>query len=113
MTEITYNIAKSFSPFPGGRTRRDGPFNGTTFRESILKPMLEVYDQVTIELDGLAGFPSSFSEEVFGGCIRKNYVNINDIGSKLKIVTHESDLSFYIPIAYKYANDAWKKRKNG
>lgn len=101
-----YSIADEFSAFPIGRTRKDGEFNGTTFRDDILAPMLEEFETVILSLDGIGGFPSSFSEEVFGGCIKHGYLGIQDIDVRLQLETKDESLKFYIPIAYKYAKNA-------
>lgn len=106
MTETTISIANDFSPFPSGRRRRDGPFSGEAFREDILKPAVKKNDVVVIDLDGVAGLPSSFWEEVFGGIIRKHLLAITDISKRLKLRTTEPELEVYCNLAYRYANDA-------
>lgn len=72
MTTIT--LADDFSPFPGGRFRSDGPFSGELFRDDLLLPKLreaiECGELLTVVLDGVAGLPSSFLEEGFGGILR-------------------------------------------
>jgi hypothetical protein len=67
--------------------------------------LLEQNDEVILDLDGLAGLPSSFWEEVFGGLIRKHILAIEQLGERLKIRTSEPELEVYIPMAYKYAQD--------
>ena len=69
----TINIANDFSVFPGGRYRSDGEFSGEEFRDNILIPALQKYQQVIVELDGTRGYGSSFLEEVFGGLVREGY----------------------------------------
>lgn len=98
-------IARDFSPFPGGRTRRDGQFSGAVFREDILRPALKHHKQVTLILDGVAGLPSSFWEEVFGGLVRAHILSASEIGNRLKLQTSDPELAVYIPMAYKYAKD--------
>ena len=100
-----FSIAREFSAFPGGRKPHDGPFSGTRFREEFLRPLLEKNDFVVLNLDGLAGLPSSFLEEVFGGLIREHILPITHVGERLKLKTTEPELSVYIPMAYKYAKD--------
>lgn len=102
-------IARDFSPFPAGRTPKDGPFNGQRFREEVLRPLLERGENVTIHLDGVAGLPSSFLEEIFGGLVRKHILTIGDFGTRLSLKTNESHLQWYIPIALRYAKDAASK----
>ena len=68
------SIASSFSKFPAGRSKEDGPFNGARFRDEILIPALKNAaasgDKLVVELDGVVGYSSSFLEEVFGGVAR-------------------------------------------
>jgi STAS-like domain of unknown function (DUF4325) len=73
VSTTTISIAKDFSPVPAGRHLTDGPFPGSKFRDAVLVPALEAFDQVTIDLDGTEGYGSSFLEESFGGLIRKGY----------------------------------------
>lgn len=71
MTTRTISIAKDFSPTPAGRYRDDGPFPGEKFRDDLLLPALKGDNStVAVELDGTAGFGSSFLEEAFGGLVR-------------------------------------------
>ena len=71
---MTYSIANEFSTTPGGRFRKHGPYSGEEFRDDVLCNLLRTAmgdgDTLTIELDGTAGYPSSFLEEAFGGLIR-------------------------------------------
>lgn len=97
---------KEYSPYPAGRTPKDGPANGQTFREEILRPLLADNKQVRIILDGVAGLPSSFLEEVFGGLVRKGIVTLDDFGDRISISATDPALQAYIPLAYRYARDA-------
>lgn len=66
MSEVTYRVATSFSRYPGGRLKKRGPYSGEEFRISVLEPLLDKYDRITIDLDGVIGFPPSFLDESFG-----------------------------------------------
>ena len=46
--------------------RAHGPFSGQAFREDVLFPMFEKYEELTIDLSGAKGFGSSFLDESFG-----------------------------------------------
>lgn len=106
-------IARDFSPFPGGRTRKDGDFSGAVFRDNVLKPALEAHSAVTLVLDGVAGLPSSFWEEVFGGLMRHHILALNEIGTRLKLKTSDPELAIYIPMAFKYAKDVSDSTSGG
>jgi hypothetical protein len=74
MTEVNLDLGKSFSRFPAGRFRSDGPNSGEKFREEVLLPLLNRGDtSVTILLDNALGYGSSFLEETFGGLVRKGF----------------------------------------
>ncbi len=91
----TINIAKEFSRYPGGRFRKDGPHSGEEFRDDFLRPALEKNEPLTLEMDGVRGYGSSFLEEVFGGLIRLG-VNPNDLRQRLQISTSNPSLQLEI-----------------
>lgn len=102
----TLYISKVFSPFPGGRHEKDGPFSGQRFRDEFLEPSLAKFPVVHVILDGVAGLPSSFLEEVMGGLVRRRKLPASEFGKRLKITTSDPELEIYIPMAMKYARDA-------
>ena len=69
----TISIANDFTKYPGGRYRKHGKGSGEEFREEYLVPNIEKQEQITIVLDGTAGYSSSFLEEAFGGLVRRGY----------------------------------------
>jgi hypothetical protein len=71
---ITLNIALQYTKTPGARYRIDGPYSGEDFRVTMLEPhFLDKHNKepITIVLDGVEGFATSFLEEAFGGLARK------------------------------------------
>lgn len=99
------SISKEFSEFPAGRFIEDGPFSGERFRDELLAPALNEFDQVTVNIDGTLGFGSSFLEEAFGGLIRVHKFSVNELNSKLIIVgsmeTYKRRIWSYIQSAAK------------
>ena len=69
----TISVVSNFSQFPGGRYRRDGKWSGEEFREKFLVPALAAKTEITVNLDGTSGYPSSFLEEAFGGLVRHGF----------------------------------------
>lgn len=69
------NIAKDFTPTPGPRKKTEGDFSGELFLEQLLRPRFQSAqasgNKLTINLDGAAGYPSSFLEAAFGGLARE------------------------------------------
>jgi hypothetical protein len=70
-------IATDFSKYPGPRYEDDGPNSGEEFRKRVLVPALQSVRErggiVTVVLDGVAGYGSSFLEEAFGGLVRSGF----------------------------------------
>jgi hypothetical protein len=72
-------------PCPGPRYKRLGKASGEDFREWLIRE-LNHSSSLTVNLDGTAGYGSSFLEESFGGLIRegmdadivKNIIIISD-----------------------------------
>ena len=74
MEDIKINIAKEFSNTPGGRYISQGQNSGEKFRQEKLEPLFidkKDNSKITILLDGAYGYPTSFTEEAFGGLARK------------------------------------------
>jgi hypothetical protein len=97
-----------FSPTPFGRYRTDGPESGEAFREDVLIPALEKHSQVRLDVDGVAGLPSSFWEEAIGGLIRRGQ-DVATIRQQLEVVTTERDLQSYVRLAWRYLSEAAQK----
>jgi hypothetical protein len=89
VTATTFSIAKNFSPFPGGRYRRLGPYSGEEFREDVLVRLLKEFEAVTLVIDGVRGTPSSFFDEAFGGLIRLHGYSPEELRKRVRIVSEE------------------------
>ena len=105
MKEI--NIARQFARYPGGRLSSDGPFSGEEFRERYLLPALRQAEHISVDLDGVRGYASSFLEEAFGGLVREGFSaqevrNLVDLNS--------SDVGLLTEI-WQYVNDAERDRR--
>lgn len=84
---VRVNVAKQFTKLPGLRYIRLGPFSGEDFREKFLIEPLRQGKTVTVELDGVRGYGSSFLEEAFGGAVRELDLDIDDALQRLKVET--------------------------
>lgn len=87
-------IASDFSPYPGGRYRTDGDWNGQAFREEKLAPALRAGETVIVDLDDVRGLPPSFLEEAFGGLLRDGF-DLPDLQNRLKFVAKSRQFSRY------------------
>ncbi len=108
MESIKIKIAKDFSDSPGPRYIDEGKFSGEMFRiELLLKVFQKAIAEnkkVIVDLDGTYGYGTSFLEESFGGLIRNENVNYNEIINRLEIISTEED--YLKDDVYKYLEDA-------
>ncbi len=103
---MTLNIAKEFSVTPGPRTAKEGSFSAEIFLNTILraafKNALDNSEILTVNLDGTAGFATSFLEESFGGLQREN--------PSIKVEKHLNFISeeepYLIDEIYEYTSNA-------
>ena len=86
------DVARSFTPYPVGRTRSDGRYSGEAFREDHLVPALRE-GAVAVVMDGTKGYGSSFLEEAFGGLVRHHGFEPDQLRERLVIKTEDSLLS--------------------
>ncbi len=105
----TIRIATSFTKYPGPRYRKDGPFSGQQFREEMLSEALTAAIHssglVSVVLDGVAGYGSSFLEESFGGLIREGF-SPADLEKHLSVVAETSRFQHHRVRALQYIEDA-------
>lgn len=89
--EHMIRVATEFSKSPGARHRSDGEFSGEEFLESLLEPRFKLAQdarqKLTIDLDGTAGYATSFLEAAFGGLARK--YGIEKVLAGLEFISHE------------------------
>jgi hypothetical protein len=92
MNALILDLGKSFSRFPAGRFRSDGPNSGEKFRDEVLLPVLQQSNApITIELDNALGYGSSFLEEAFGGLVRKGIAS-DTLKSRFHFVSEDGAL---------------------
>lgn len=65
-----YLKVTDFTKYPGPRYRALGSNSGEEFREQYLIDALKSNSEVSVNLDGVLGYGSSFLEEIFGGIVR-------------------------------------------
>jgi hypothetical protein len=109
-TSLELDIAKDYSAYPAGRDEADGPFNGERFRRELLLPLYQKAATQNVEflvsLVGVKSFGSSFLEEAFGGLVRKDRVDKNDLRNRLRILPGRPGNSRYEAAIYRYINQA-------
>lgn len=105
------NLAKDFSPAPGGRYREDGPTSATAFRDDLLIPRLHeaigAGEVLIVNLDGAIGVPSSFLEEAFGGLIRADTgLDSQTIMQSVTVVAKDPNLWPFMTLAERFMERA-------
>lgn len=84
---ITIVLTEALGSMPFGRYKTDSPSSGEHLREDYLVPALEKYDSVNLVLDGTLMCGASFLEEAFGGLVRINKYDKDELISKLNIIS--------------------------
>lgn len=105
MTQI--NVAVQFSRRPVGRHLSDGDSSGEAFRRRLLLPALEDTSPVEVILDGVAGYPSSFLEEAFGGLVRYHDYSAADLRRRLSLVARDPAFETYKDEIWTYIDEAF------
>jgi len=112
MTEL--RVATEFSRYLGGRYRDDGPWSGEEFREDFLRPRIEraikSHGVLHVVFDGVAGMPTSFLEEAFGGFLRTPGIDVVAVRGALKLDADDPDLWPYLKLAEKFMDQQAKRR---
>jgi hypothetical protein len=89
-------ISKDFGYAPGPRYVREGDLSAELFRSEILLPAIRkaIQDDVvlTVDVDGTAGYGKSFFEESFGGLIRIEALNYDDILKHLLVISNDEPI---------------------
>jgi hypothetical protein len=96
---MLYNIGTEFCDTPAGRFKEtDGDFTGQHFREDVLLKLinnLKENEKLTIKIDDVEGYGSSFLEEAFGGIVRKKHKSSQDFLNILEIIYEDDDFEFF------------------
>lgn len=112
--ELKIKIAEDFSVTPGARHPEEGEYSGQEFRETVLLPKLKEAirngERLVIDLDGTAGYGTSFLEEAFGGLIREEHISYDDIKKTLDFISDEDPE--YIDEIWAYIEAAHEQEGN-
>lgn len=82
-----------YTDTPGARYHSDGPFPGEEFRDKFLVP---AWDRavarnvaLTVDMDGVEGYATSFLEEAFGGLVREHVEDIARVQARVRFISLE------------------------
>lgn len=113
MEQLKIKISKDFSSATGPRYIIEGDYSGELFRKEVLSPKIkeaiEKNIKLTVDLDGAAGYGTSFLEESFGGLIREEHIAYNKILDTLILISNEEP--YLMDDIYNYMKDASEKIK--
>lgn len=108
MEEYKINISADFSTTPGPRYISEGKYSGELFRQKFIYLFVNeaiINDKpFEVNLDGTAGYATSFLEESFGGLIRIHHLPYDKIIKLLVLISEEED--YLIDDIQEYLNDA-------
>jgi hypothetical protein len=91
MAEVNLNV-RDYSKDPFGRYKTDGEGNGEEYRIDYLVPELKKGNILIINLDGINDeYGSSFLVEAFANLIRKEGFKYEDIKSRVKFESKNTD----------------------
>jgi STAS-like domain of unknown function (DUF4325) len=85
-----FSVAREFSTTPGPRSPKEGPASGEALLQVLIPLFKEVVDgdmMLEVDLDGTAGYATSFLEAVFGGLARA--FGRAELQRRLKIVSND------------------------
>ncbi len=101
-----------YSKYPSGRDDHDGSFNGEKFRKTILLPAVikakETGQKVTVTLQGVLSFGSSFLEESFGGLVRCEGFSAEELETILNVDPGRPNFSRHVQSIWKHIESASK-----
>lgn len=87
------SIKQDFSETPGPRYIFEGEYSGELFLKTVLlsrvNEAIKTKNKLLIDLDGTAGYGTSFLEESFGGLIRLHKVNLNNFKKFIELKSDE------------------------
>lgn len=108
MQNLSVSVARDFSRTPGARYQSEGDYSGELFRTKLLVPLVReaISNKVklVIDLDGTAGYATSFLEEAFGGLVRREGVNATELERVLQFKSDEED--YLIEDVWSYIKEA-------
>lgn len=85
-------IASEFGKTPSARKEDEGKLSGIELRrilKGLIRQTIDANQQLTIDMDGTAGYGTSFLEEVFGGLIRVEGFNQTELEKYIVIKSLE------------------------
>lgn len=95
VNKIELVVAKEFSKTPGPRLIKEGEYSGELFRQRVLLPKFKEAKEkglmLRIDLNGTAGYGTSFLEEAFGGLIRREGFSFEDVIKIIELISSEEE----------------------
>ncbi|MBO4465082.1 MAG: STAS-like domain-containing protein [Bacteroidales bacterium] len=92
MDNLFFKVATQFSRTPSARNMNEGKAPGEDLRALLLplvKQAISSGQKLIVDLDGTAGYGTSFLEEVFGGLVRVEKIDAADLKKHLGLISLE------------------------
>jgi len=109
----TVKIRDDYNWSTGSRLIIEGPHSGEDFRIKFFYPMIidaiASNETLTIDFDGGIGYGTSWLEEVFGGVIRKDRVDAQDVRKHLRLIATQQP--YILRLVDKYMKQAEEKAR--
>lgn len=84
----TIKLTADFDPCPSGRYRHESDTSGEAFRDDVLKPAIQEYGSVIVDLNDADSLPPSFLDESIG-MLARDYGS--EFANKVAIVLTDDD----------------------
>jgi hypothetical protein len=108
MHHLSLSVGRDFSRTPGARYETEGDHSGEVFRTRLLLPRVKDAisnkSKLVVDLDGTAGYATSFLEEAFGGLVRREGIKAAELKEILEIKSEEED--YLIEDIWSYISEA-------
>lgn len=100
-----------FAEYPGPRYKRQGDFSGEEYYITVLNPAFakcyQQHEKLEINLDGTAGYPSSFLDEAFGELI----YDFSEAAVEAFVVLKTERFKRHLDMIYKETFPQWEKKR--
>lgn len=105
MSARRFCVAREFSPTPGPRSPKEGPYSGEELLKklsALLAIAIREDSHCEIDLDGTAGYATSFLEAVFGGLARE--YGATEVRKRIVLISTEEP--YLVDEIWGYVKDA-------
>lgn len=108
-----FRVSDEFGQLTGPRLARHGSCSGEALRIKIAEKLKTIGSgKLTVILDDVHGYGSSFLEEAFAGLVRHWEGDLDHFENKIEIVSNSALYRTYVSEARLYMNSALRWKRN-